>query len=234
MWIRIVVAIVPFASLSVVIGCNRVEGVKPGSKDVRAPGIPSNPGVDHAMGEFDQAIQQNPMNSETHAARAAAWLNKGNYDQALNDYDRAIRLEPENAAFLTSRGFTWHMKGIEDKDRSKCEERALADYAKAIRFDANNAQAINNRAWILATCKVARYRNGKQAIEDATRACELTEWQNAGFLDTLSVAYAEGGEFEQAIKWQKKALENAAYAREDGEIAREKLRLYSQRTPFRE
>src|SRR5579859_1780050 len=95
MCIRIVVAIVPFASLSVVIGCNRVEGVKPGSKDVRAPGIPSSPGVDHAMGEFDQAIQQNPMNSETHAARAAAWLNKGNYDQALNDYDRAIRLEPE-------------------------------------------------------------------------------------------------------------------------------------------
>jgi hypothetical protein len=96
------------------------------------------------------------------------------------------------------------------------------------------ALAINNRAWILATCKLARFRNGKQAVEEATRACELTGWKNAGFLDTLSVAYAEVGDFEQAIHWQEKALEDPAYRQEDGKIAREKLALYRQKKPFRE
>lgn len=180
------------------------------------------------------AIGRKPTDAEEYAARAASWLNRGFYEQALKDYDEAIWLDPNNTYFLTSRGFTWHMKGINDRHRCECEERALWDYAEAIRLDPENAQAINNRAWVLATCKIAQYRNGSQAIVDAERACELTDWENPGFLDTLSVAYAEAGDFEQAIVWQKLALANSVYEREDGQIARGKLILFGRKEPFRE
>jgi tetratricopeptide (TPR) repeat protein len=186
------------------------------------------------MREFDLAIELDPNNAQAYAARASAWLNEGEYDRAIADYDQAVRLKPESAAYFTSRGFTWHMKGIRDKDRSKCEERALSDYAEAIRLQPEFAFAINNRAWILATCSIDRFRNGKLAVEEATKACELTGWQNAGHFDTLSVAYAEVGDFEEAIKWEEKALEDPTYERDDGDAAREKLDLYSQRKPFRE
>jgi hypothetical protein len=66
------------------------------------------------------------------------------------------------------------------------------------------------------------------------KACELTGWKNAGYLDTLSVAHAEVGDFEQAIRWQRKALEDPVYQKEEGESAREKLALYSKKQPFRE
>ena len=92
--------------------------------------------------------------------------------KALKDYDTAVRLQPKNAAFLNSRGFTWHMKGIEDKDRPACEDRALSDYAAAIRIDPKYASAINNRTWLLATSKVDRCRDGKEAVTEATKACE--------------------------------------------------------------
>ena len=61
-------------------------------------------------------------------------------------------------------------------------------------------------AWLLATCCDGKYRNGKQAIASATRACELTSWKNAGYLDTLAAAYAEIGALDTAVKWQEKAL----------------------------
>src|SRR5262249_24824516 len=146
----------------------------------------------------------------------------------------ALQLKPNHAAFWNARGFTWHMKGIQDKDRPACEDRALSDYAEAIRLDPKYASAINNRAWIRATSKVDQCRNGKVAVEEATKACELTGWKNPGYIDTLSCAYAEIGDFDQAIRWQKKALENPSYQQEEGENAKAKLALYGNKQPFRE
>ena len=80
----------------------------------------------------------------------------------------------------------------------------------------------------------ATRRDGKAAAAEATRACDLTGWTNAGDLDTLSVAYGEIGDFEQAVAWQRRALEDATYAREEGDKARTKLALYSKQRPFRE
>jgi hypothetical protein len=75
---------------------------------------------------------------------------------------------------------------------------------------------------------------GKGAVAEVNQACELIGWKNAGYLDTLSVAYAEIGDFEQAVGWQRRAMEDATYAREEGDNARTKLALYSKQRPFRE
>jgi Tfp pilus assembly protein PilF len=172
--------------------------------------------------------------ADAYAARAYDWLCRDQHDRALRDYDRAIELDPGRAAFWNARGFTWHMKGIDDPGRPGCEDRALADYAEALRLDPTYPSALNNRAWLRATSKIERCRDGKAAVSEATRACELTRWKNAGYLDTLSVACAEIGDFEQAIGWQRRALEDPAYAREEGENARTKLALYVKGQPFRE
>ncbi len=215
MRIRIVLAITSFAISTAIVGCQRVS----------SPNAPTDAGRNKAMRDFDQAIQRNPRDAEAYASRAYAWLTEENYDKALSDHDEAIRLQPENATFLNSRGFTRHMKSIQDKDRPTCEDRALSDYAEAIRIDPKYASAINNRAWLWATSKVDRCINGKQAVEEAAKACELTGRKKAGYIYTLSVAYAEAGDFEQAIRWQRKALEDPAYQKEESENARNKETL---------
>ena len=66
---------------------------------------------------------------------------------------------------------------------------------------------LNNLAWVLATSTGDDLRDGKRAIELATLACEVTDYEAPHILSTLASAYAETGDFDEAIKWIEKGLE---------------------------
>ncbi len=72
------------------------------------------------------------------------------------------------------------------------------------------------------------------------KACELTEWKEAEHWDTLAAAYAETGEFAEAVKWQQKALDSPEFFRRDPdrekelEKARTRLKLYQEHKPYRD
>ena len=85
---------------------------------------------------------------------------------------------------------------------------------------------LNNLAWVLATSPDDKVRDGKLAIKYATQAAELTEFKQAHILSTLASGYAEVGDFENAIKYIKDAIQLNRVA---GEEAIDKTRTDSQR-----
>src|SRR5208337_4446750 len=123
---------------------------------------------------------------------------------------------PDHAAAYYSRGRSYDHKG----DYAK----ALADYKRAIRLNPDHGMAYNGLAWLLAVCPDANIRNGEEAVRYAKKACELSEWRTPSWIDTLAAAYAEAGNFDNAIKWENKYLESNP-SKDDSEKARQRLSL---------
>jgi tetratricopeptide (TPR) repeat protein len=114
----------------------------------------------------------------------------------------------------------------------------VADYEKYVLLNPTNprylADGYNNLARLLATAPYDALRDGKKAVQYATKAAELTNWQDAKVLDTLAAAYAEAGNFDDAIKWENKALTFPEFAKNFGAVGGQRLQLYADKKPYRE
>ena len=105
---------------------------------------------------------------------------------------------------------------------------------KAILFDPNDDSSYNQLAWIKATCSDASVRNGKEAVSAASKACELTEWKDWEYIDTLAAAYAEAGDFKRAVEFQEQALRTGNPSELEQKVMRERVALFKDSQPFRE
>jgi tetratricopeptide (TPR) repeat protein len=111
-------------------------------------------------------------------------------------------------------------------------DKALAGFDECLRLDPDHAGACNSKAWVLATCPEEKLRDGLEAIRLAKKACTLTQDKVATYVDTLAAAYAEAGEFEEAVTTQTRALELAA-PQERAEFAM-RLKLFREKKKYRE
>ncbi|MHC5539436.1 tetratricopeptide repeat protein [Singulisphaera rosea] len=180
--------------------------------------------TDLAITDYDGAIDLDPEDPRIYLLRAYARISRKELETAIADLDEAIRLEPESSTAYNTRG----------QVRYSLEQygKAIPDYLEAIRLDPTDPAKHNGPAWLWATCPDPEFRNGKKAVESALRACELSGWKEAAFLDTLAAAYAEASDFTKAAEWQGKALELCAFQLQPS--FKERLNLYLEKKPYRE
>ena len=180
-------------------------------------------------------------------------------EQDCRDFAAAVRAETSSAPDEQD---TATLKDIELGDPAKTNEiilRAGADGYQPVRYamaeacwkdglfaddveicrqsillDAKDDWSYNQIAWIKATCPEGSLRDGKEAVAAASQACELTEWKNGDWIDTLAAAYAETGDFKRAVQFEEQALRTGLPPESNQKEMRERLSLYKQSRPFRD
>ncbi|MCE9562496.1 MAG: tetratricopeptide repeat protein [Planctomycetes bacterium] len=177
------------------------------------------------IADCDRVLTLMPGLVKAYELRGTARKSLGNFEGALADFNEAIKLAPSSVMPYNYRAGLHYAR--------QNYGGAVRDHMEALKRDPRHAGTFNQLAWVWSTCPDPDVRNGQRARECATRACELTEWSEAGFLDTLAAAYAECGEFDDAVKWQEKAMELL-----DGDLEKEadyqtRLDQYHLRKPAR-
>lgn len=179
---------------------------------------------EEAIKQFEELQKKAPEDLEVNLRLALIYSGEKKLEKAVELFSKVLASEPTNVIALRGRGDTLLILGRHSE--------AIADFEKALKQQPNDDGLLNNLAWVLATSPDDALRNGKRAIELATKACELTEYKEAHILSTLGAAYAETGDFETAIKWSEKAVELGEGAQK--EALMKELESYRAGKPWRE
>lgn len=207
-----------------------------------------------------RAIEADSSFARAYNLRGLALLETGHTKKALSDFQAAVRLAPKNHMYHANRGLAHHALGqskaaLDDLKTavSLCQKDAdVFCYRGVVAYDTGDYQlarsdffsAVNLQpkehpqpepfdylARFLAACPEGRYRDGKLAVSYAKKACEIDQYEYSGFLDSLAAAHAQANQFDQAVRWQKRALE-MALDRDKADL-KSRLDLYQNQRPYR-
>jgi protein O-mannosyl-transferase len=154
-------------------------------------------------------------------------MQQGRLEEALGHFQKSLELYPEYQAY-NSIGSIQHRQGKLDE--------ALQNYEKALAIFPDLAVTQTNIAWILATAPDASLRNGARALRLSLRAHELSGGNDPFFLHILAAAYAETGDFPNAIATAEQAINraNERGLKPFAEQLRAEISLYELELPYRE
>jgi Flp pilus assembly protein TadD len=187
------------------------------------------------MGQVKEAVAQYERALELRKAPAVLWsnlgialLDEGDLDKAARSFREAVNSQPERAEY--------HYRLARILSRLGRREEAEVEYREGLRLDPGwPQQAIEGARDLALEEGLLPAAALKDAVYFAEEANEATGYRNADMADTLAIAYAAAGRFQEAAAAARKALD--LIGGDDPEKAqrmRLRLRLYERHQPFRE
>ncbi len=181
----------------------------------RAREVPSSAGVqsqlaqaydaagrtDEAVASHRRAVELAPKDPLLQARFGSFLLDHGRAAEAVERFERARALAPRDRAVASAL-----VSALRAADR---HGRAIDVQRAVVASHPDDAEAINDLAWLLATCPEQAHRDAAEALTLAKRACRMSGDSDAGHLDTLAAAHAAAGDYERAVIVAQRALRRA-------------------------
>ena len=184
--------------------------------------------VEGARRNVDAAIRADPTVYPAFYTRAKVYMRLRKYELAIQDASEALR---QDRTFVEAALLRAKLNGMLGR-YDACLKEINHVVAIKPRVD-GRARAHADRAWLRATCPVASFRNGKEAVKDATFACKLMRWKDEDAIDTLAAAYAEAGDFDSAIRYEQQAMGMKDVSAEDAKVFQSHLESFKRHQPIR-
>lgn len=179
-----------------------------------------------SLAEYLIAVQLAPQNPLVHFGIGRQLAALGQLDAALGEFAEATRLAPSYAAPQLEAGKVLFKLG-RDKD-------GLLAFQNAVRLDTKNFQTLATAAHYLAANDQASLRDGRNALLLALKADELARHKQPVVMDILGMAYAENGDFTNAITRTQQATNIAAAVGMNSAAMQRRISLYQSGQPWRE
>ncbi|MBN1999703.1 tetratricopeptide repeat protein [candidate division KSB1 bacterium] len=145
---------------------------------------------DEALEHLNKAASLT-SNAKTHGTIANVLIKNGQIDPGIAHYRKALEFEPDDMHILNNLAMILL--------RQNKPEQAAAYYHRALKNNPNALPSINGLAILLLNTNDPTHRNLEEAIQLATKGCELTHYQEPESLVLLADAYAKAGNFKEAI-----------------------------------
>ncbi|MEN6457916.1 MAG: tetratricopeptide repeat protein [Thermoguttaceae bacterium] len=179
-----------------------------------------------AISHLQRAASIQPDNADGQNKLGSALLMCGRPAEAIPHFQVALQRDPANAEVRNNFGSALTAQGR--------YEEASDQFRKALDARGNYVDAMNNLAWLLATCPQHSLHNGPEALALAQRAERLTGGRRPEVLDTLAAAYATSERFQEAAATARKALELATKQNQQAlvDALQQRIALYDSGKPF--
>ena len=147
---------------------------------------------------YKQAIRINPDDAKAHCNLGAVYHSLGRYQDAIEAYKQAIRIKPDLTEAYNNLGIVMKAQGNYDE--------AIENFARVVQLQPDAVEPRNDLALLIVKHPELKDHNIEEAIGLARRTCELTNYRNAAFLDTMALAYSSAGRFSEAVNTAQVAL----------------------------
>jgi tetratricopeptide (TPR) repeat protein len=158
-----------------------------------------------------EALAVSPYNAELHRVLGVALARKKDSIDAFNQLSYSVLLRPEwtEARSELHRAL---LALINSSDAAKLLHQAASSIP-------DSTVALDELAWVFATHPSEELRDGHEAVRLAEHACALTKRTNPILLATLATAYAETGNFSEAIDTIQESISKARSSKSADAIA---------------
>ena len=184
--------------------------------------------LDDAISLLQSAADLRPDNSPAHENLAKALLQKGQVADALVHYRKLLELQPDNMEVHNIVGTVLVQQGR--------VQEGVEEWQKVLSLEPDNGNALSNLAWVFATSPDQSIRDGPKAVQLAEHAVRISGGRIPILFRTLAAAYAENGQFSDAIQTAQRGIQ-LANNRGNASLASElqaHIELYQTQQPLRD